>query len=259
MRPETETAILAVAAAMEIADSREGAGDVTSKGGIDLVTAADVRCEDTIRALLINAFPDYAIVGEERGGSIPENGSYWLVDPICGTRPYASDVPLYCTNIALIENGLVSAAAIGIGGTGEILYAERGAGARSRKGTKSSRIGVSERSHTLWFDGRGKLAANTVRRAMLTDRWYIWQFSSSIAYPYVASGRMAGLIHCSHHLSPVHTAAGCFMTEEAGAVITDLDGNPWSHEKPGYIIAATPELYGELRDILESSRREIED
>ncbi len=259
MRPETEIAIQAIEAAMKIADSREGAADVSSKGGIDLVTAADVRCEDVIRAALTGAFPDYSIIGEERGGSVPDNGPYWLVDPICGTRPYASNVPLYCTNIALVEDGNVSAAAIGIGGSGEILYGERGRGAWSQSSTGSRRITVSDSSHTLWFDGRGELAANTVRRAMLQDRWFIWQFSSSIAYPYVAAGRMSGLIHCSHHLSAVHTAAGCFMTEEAGAVITNLDGGSWRHDEPGYVIAATPGLHGELMDILQQSRKEIEE
>jgi hypothetical protein len=41
MRRETETAIRAAKLAQEIADSRAGADQITSKGGIDLVTAAD--------------------------------------------------------------------------------------------------------------------------------------------------------------------------------------------------------------------------
>lgn len=258
MKPETAAALAAVRAAMRIADSREGAGDITSKGGIDLVTAADVRCEDSIRDCLGKAFPDYPIIGEERGGSSSGDTPYWLVDPICGTRPYASNVPLYCTNIALVEHGRVTAAAIGIGATGDILYGEQGSGAWLRSGTGDARVYASDSSHALWFDGRGELAANVVRRAILRDRWFIWQFSSSIAYPYVAAGRMAGLIHCSHHLSPVHTAAGCFMTEQAGAVITNLDGGPWRFDIPGYIVAATLELHAELYDIVRRCRMEIE-
>ena len=30
---------------------------------------------------------------------------YWLVDPICGTRNFASNIPLYAVNIALVEDG----------------------------------------------------------------------------------------------------------------------------------------------------------
>jgi hypothetical protein len=52
MRTETEAAIRAVRTAQQIADSRDGVGAITSKGGIDLVTAADVACEDAIRVEL---------------------------------------------------------------------------------------------------------------------------------------------------------------------------------------------------------------
>lgn len=105
MRPETEAAIRAAGIAQRIADSREGADRVTSKGGIDLVTATDLACEDAIRAELTRAFPAYPVIGEERGGSPPAGTPYWLVDPICGTRAFASNVSLYCANIALVENG----------------------------------------------------------------------------------------------------------------------------------------------------------
>ena len=133
LRPETETAIRAVTKAIAIADSREGADEVNSKGGIDIVTSTDVRCEDAIRAELEADFPGCAIVGEERGGSPVEQGAYWLVDPICGTRPYASNIPLYCANIALVEDGVVTAAAVAIGCTGEVLYAQQGSGAWLRR------------------------------------------------------------------------------------------------------------------------------
>jgi len=100
VRAETEAAIRAVKTAQQIADSREGAAKITSKGGIDLVTGADVACEDAIRLELTQAFPQYPVVGEERAGTPVAGKPYWLVDPICGTRHYASDIPLYCTNVA---------------------------------------------------------------------------------------------------------------------------------------------------------------
>ena len=101
MRTETEAAIRAAAIAQRIADSRQGGDQITSKGGIDLVTASDVACEDAIRAELLRSFPEYPVIGEERGGTPVDGKPYWLVDPICGTRAFASEVPLYCTNIAL--------------------------------------------------------------------------------------------------------------------------------------------------------------
>ena len=68
-RRETEAAVRAATSARRIADSRLGAGDIRSKGGIDLVTASDLACEDAIRAELARDFPDHPVVGEERGGA----------------------------------------------------------------------------------------------------------------------------------------------------------------------------------------------
>jgi len=253
VRRETEVAIRAATRAIQIADSREGAEHVTSKGGIDLVTRTDVLCEDSIRAELTAAFPDYPIVGEERGGSPSVDRPYWLVDPICGTRPYASEVPLYCANVALVENNTVTLAAIGLGLNGETVYAELGMGAQVRKHGVDRPISASTGSNTLWLGGRSQQAANLVREAILARRWYIWQFSSSIAYPYAAAGRIAGLVHYSEHLSNVHTAAGCFVAASAGAMVTGIDGRPWSLDNPSYVLAATPALHGDLLTLIDKS------
>lgn len=254
MRHETEVAIRAVEKAIKMADSRVGADKITSKGGIDLVTNTDIMCEDVIRAELTGAFPDCSIVGEERGGSPSEDKPYWLVDPICGTRPYASNVPLYCTNVALVENDMVTVAAIGLGKSGETMYAERDAGAYLRTVDGEQRIEVNDSSNTLWLAGRGERAGNVVRDAMVLGKWYIWQFSSSIAYPYVAAGRISGLVHFSEHLSSVHTAAGCFVAEQAGAIVTGVDGSPWSLAKRSYILASTPALHSELMELVKKSQ-----
>lgn len=254
MRQETRVAIRVASEAIKLADAREGADEVTSKGGIDLVTNTDIMIEDLVRNELSAAFPDYSIVGEERGGSPSTDRPYWLVDPICGTRPYASDVPLYCTNIALVENNSVSLAAIGLGMNGETVFAERAGGAYMFSNGEETPISVNDKSNTLWLSGKGGEAANLVRNAMLARQWYIWQFSSSIAYPYVATGRMAGLVHYSEHLSSVHTAAGCFVAEQAGAIVTDTDGNPWNLENRSYVLASTHALHEKLRTLIEKSR-----
>ena len=259
MRPQTEVAIQAAGIAQRIADSREGADQVTSKGGIDLVTATDLACEDAIRAELTRAFPGYPVIGEERGGSSVAGMPYWLVDPICGTRPFASNVPLYCTNIALVEHGTVTVAAVGVGQTGEILYAERGAGAWMRTAAGDRRLVPGEHSQTVWIGGTTEQAATeqaatVVRNALLLRRWYIWLFTSSVVYAYLAAGRIAGIVQVGSS-SPVHTAAGCFMAEEAGAVVTDLvEGGPWTLETRSFLLAATPALHHELHDLVEQSR-----
>lgn len=255
LRPETEAAIRSAAIAIAIADSREGAGEVDSKGGIDIVTATDVRCEDAIRGELDKTFPGCAIVGEERGGEGSDTGTYWLVDPICGTRPFASNVPLYCTNIALVEEGEVTAAAVAIGCTGEVLFAEKNGGAWLRDAEGDRPIRTAEDSNSIWIGTQTELGANVVRNALLLRRWYVWQFPSSLGYAYLAAGRIAGIVHLSPSLSAVHTAAGSFISREAGAVVTDLDtGGPWTLDTRAFLLGATPVIHDELRELVEGSR-----
>jgi len=255
LRPETEAAIRSVSTAIRLADSREGANEVDSKGGIDIVTATDVICEDAIRTELESRFPGCAIVGEERGGTPPDDGTYWLVDPICGTRPYASNVPLYCTNIALAEQGEVTVAAVAIGRSGETLFAEKGRGAWLRTEEGDRPIQTSEDSNSIWIGTHTELGANVVRNALLLRRWYVWQFPSSVGYAYLAAGRIAGIIHLSPRLTAVHTAAGCFIAREAGAVVTDLDsGGPATLATRAFLLGATPIIHDELKELVEGSR-----
>lgn len=261
MRPEVEAALAAARIAQALADSRVGADAITFKEGIDIVTGADVACEDAIRAELTRAFPNIPVVGEERGGEPRDGAPYWLVDPICGTRSYASNLPLYCTNIALVENGEVTAAVIGAGKTGELFYAERGAGAwllPSRQ-APAERLAASDLSSALWVSGRRQPTANLFRTLIELDRWYVWTFSSSVGYAHLAAGRIAAIAHYAYgpefREPPVHTAAGCFVSEEAGAIVTDLDtGGRWTLATRAFLLAATPALHRELGEIVAAAR-----
>jgi len=263
VRAETAAAVRAARLAQRIADSREGANAVHVKQGIDIVTAADIACEDAIRTELTRSFPDYPVIGEERGGEPRARTPYWLVDPICGTRCYASNVPLYCTNIALVENGEVTVAAIGIGRSGEVLYAEKGSGARlisapELEPAPSTAIAASTASNVLWAHGHGEAMAAFARRIWLADRWYLWMFTSTVGYAYLALGRIAGIVHIARPEQraepPAHTAAGCLVAAEAGATVTDLDsGAPWTLATRSFVIAATPALHSEIAALVKAA------
>ena len=258
MKDPMEVAIRAVGIAQKIADSRSGADRVTSKGGIDLVTDTDLACEDAIREELHRATPEYPVVGEEREGTPVDGKPYWLVDPICGTRPFASNIPLYCTNLALIENGEVTLAAVAIGKSGEIVWAEKGRRAQLRASGADSEIQVSDASNTIWVDGPTDLAADVVRELMLLRRWYVWKFSSSVATAFLACGRISAVLQFSARLKAnphgsVHSAAGCFVARQAGALVSDIfDGSPWTIQTQGFLISATEELERDLSHVIRS-------
>src|SRR2546425_8253921 len=102
-RPETVVAIEAVNRALTIAQHGVGAGEVTAKGGRDLVTVADVAVEDAVRSMVADAL-SFSVVGEERGGKASADGSpYWLVDPLFGTPDFSSRISLYFVNFVLVR------------------------------------------------------------------------------------------------------------------------------------------------------------
>ena len=106
LRTETEAALAAVEIGLGLSRGRIGADQIQSKGGRDLVTATDIAVEDAIRAALLERYPAWTVVGEERGGEDQiGDRPYWLLDPICGTRNVACNLPLYSINLAFVENG----------------------------------------------------------------------------------------------------------------------------------------------------------
>src|SRR5258708_27693747 len=104
-RSVTLVAIGAAERGLELARRRVGAADITAKEGRDLVTATDVAVEDAVRTMVGGAVGSL-VVGEERDGEPPADGApYWLVQPICATRNFASCVPPFSINLALLEGG----------------------------------------------------------------------------------------------------------------------------------------------------------
>lgn len=261
MRPETEAALEAVGVALALIRARVGAEEITSKGGRDLATATDVASEDAIRRELLGRYPTYPVVGEERGGEPePSGGPYWLVDPICGTRNFASDLPLYSVNVALVEDGRVTVAAVGDGGTGDRYWAERGQGARLLTATGDRPLHASDASPSIALGDATSSepdhahAADFVRAAIASNRWYVRMLGTTFTFAHVAAGRVAAYIQFKTS-GPVHTAAGCLLAQEAGATVTDLDGRPWDLSTRAFLAAATPELHRDLLAMAAETRR----
>jgi myo-inositol-1(or 4)-monophosphatase len=79
---------------------------VETKADGSPVTEADRRAERAIRAVLAEAFPDFAVLGEEFGGEGGGPGRpQWVVDPIDGTIAFSRGIPLFATIIALVDEG----------------------------------------------------------------------------------------------------------------------------------------------------------
>ncbi len=93
------------------------------------VTQADIECEEVIREIILEQYPDDGFYGEETGKTEGAGADLWLVDPIDGTKAFLRRYPFFSTQIALMRNHQLM---LGVScGTmfNEIILAERGKGA----------------------------------------------------------------------------------------------------------------------------------
>lgn len=232
---------------------KSGFGNVKNrrtKGGDrgDIVTDVDFESERYVVDRIRSAFPDHAIYSEEAGalGESPE-GYLWLIDPIDGTRNFATGIPFFCVSIALAKDGVAQYGAVYDPIHDELFFAERGEGATlngvtiqvsSEKSLADAIVSVS------WTrkDSERKTFVNYIDR-MAHETSYFRRFgSAALISAYVACGRAD--LYLQGQTNPYDIAAGAILVEEAGGVVTDFAGNPLDLRKPKTdILAANPELH----------------
>ncbi|QDH15921.1 3'(2'),5'-bisphosphate nucleotidase CysQ [Oecophyllibacter saccharovorans] len=211
------------------------------KADSSLVTEADKASEAYILARLREACPDIAAIGEEEtaaGHQVEPGETYWLVDPLDGTRGFAAGRDEFAINIGLVRNGRAVLGVVAIPAYHQIYAGGPGLGVRridTRTGTvtpihvrptppeglkilSSSYLG-SERCPSNWLDGQ-KVAS-------------VHPMGSAIKFVRIAEGN--GDFY--PRLGPTmewDTAAPQAILEEAGGQLLTAEGQPLHYGKPGW-------------------------
>ena len=189
------------------------------------VTEADIRAEETIRAILSARFPGYGFYGEETGQHAVEAESLWLVDPIDGTKSFVRECPFFSTQIALMRAGRpvlgVSSAPV----YGELAWAEEGAGAFLDD--RPIRVsGVTKTADAIVSTGNLKTLARSAqwhRLGELIGRVSrIRGYGDFVHYHLLARGALDVVIESDVHILDI--AALTVIVREAGGTFTDLAG-----------------------------------
>jgi len=223
------------------------------KGEIDLVTQADLESEALILEAIQQAYPHHAVLAEESGNHGQDSAPLWIVDPLDGTTNFAHGHPHFCVSIALRQEGVLTVGVIYDPLRDETFWAEAGQGAflndQRMQVTTVSRL-VDSLVATGFYYGRATVTdtnipefTRVVRRVQGIRR----AGAAALDMAYVACGRLDG--YWEYYMQPWDTAAGALMVLEAGGVITQLDGSPWtpwSHTT----LAAGPSLHPLLQRTL---------
>jgi myo-inositol-1(or 4)-monophosphatase len=226
------TAVRAAQAAARLHQFYAG-GDLeiaTKSTHTDLVTKVDKLAEAKIREIILDAYPDHAVLGEEEGQPGGDAPCRWIVDPLDGTLNYAHGFPFYCVSVALEVRGTVEVGVVLDSVRGELFTATRGGGAfvsgapiRVSRETELRRAmlatGFAYHPDTLSENiavfGRVHPEVRSVRRPG----------AAALDLCCVAAGRLDGFWELG--LNAWDVAAGMLIIREAGGTVTNEAGAPY--------------------------------
>lgn len=192
------------------------------------------------------------------GNEIAKARYRWYVDPLDGTTNFAHGYPCFAVSIAVAEAAQdgadteeLLAGAVYNPVSDEMFTAARGEGAY----LNGKRIGVSKVE---------RLAASLLgtgfpshKRTQNPNIHYYWQFtlashgvrrdgSAALDLCMVACGRFDGFWEFG--LKPWDTAAGVLMVQEAGGMVSDLEGRPYALGGAS-ILASNGRVHEEMRGV----------
>lgn len=237
-------------------------GQVSQKQRNDFVSEADRESEAAIFELLAARYPTHALLGEEGGyrrfsAGAGEPAGEWIVDPLDGTANFVHGFPFFAVSVALRVKGELVAAAVIEPVRDDLWVAERGGGAfwngrRVRCGSKSD-FGDAFVATGFPFRVRDYIDPYLAffKDVFLEGRAIRRAGAAALDLSYVASGIFDAFFELK--LSAWDIAAGALLIQEAGGVVTDLDGGG-RYLETGSVLAAAPGIHGPL---LEIARRHV--
>lgn len=207
------------------------------KGDDSPVTKADLAAHHVLVDALAELTPDIPVVSEEDSGSldIPKSHStYWLIDPLDGTKEFLKRNDEFTCNLALIENNVPALGFVCIPATDELYV-----GGSELASTKENRSGspVSIR-HSHSSNGTTRVVASKSHLNEETQAFIdaidgevaLVQAGSSLKFLKIATGdadiypRLA--LTCEWD-----TAAAQAVLEGAGGVVTQANGEAMRYGK----------------------------
>ncbi|MFH1886771.1 MAG: inositol monophosphatase family protein [Pseudomonadota bacterium] len=236
LEPVRHTALAAAREAGALLLDRLGRARVVKmKGAIDLVTEADLASEKIILETISRAFPDHAILAEEKGARAGKSPYTWIVDPLDGTTNYSHGLPLFAISIALALETDILFGLVYNPASGELFTAEKGKGAflngRSIRVSNQGEIsgsllvtGFPYNLATMMDELMGRF-----NRCLAASQGVRRLGSAALDLCFVACGRFEGF--WEQNLHPWDTAAGIRIVEEAGGRVTTFGLESFAPDK----------------------------
>jgi len=221
-----------------------------TKGRADFVSEVDKASERLIAEIVGRRCPDAIVLGEELSPTaLSSMGIVVIADPLDGTTNFLHGYPEYSVSIAFARDGVLCAAVVLNVQHGEEFTAVKDGGAF----LNGQRVRVS----SLREPSRALIGTGFPFKTLDELPQYLAQFSlvlrgtagirragsAALDLCNVACGRFDAFWELV--LAPWDVAAGMLMVQEAGGIVTDLEGNP-TRPIAGAFVAGNPAMHAWL-------------
>lgn len=251
MEPELEEMISWARQAGSIL--RDGYGrqhHVDHKGRVDLVTEMDHRSEAYLLEQIRAHYPEHSVETEESGFLPGAARARWYIDPLDGTTNYAHAIPFFCVSLAFARDNELELGVVYEPMRDECFSAQRGKGAWLN-GAPLHVSQTRDMLHSLLVTGF-PYEPHSLQESNLPAFVHFTPLSQGVRrlgaaaldLCFVAAGRFEG--YWEQTLQPYDFAAGALIVQEAGGIITSLDGQPDLFRPPYAILAGNPAVHAQM-------------
>jgi myo-inositol-1(or 4)-monophosphatase len=210
----------------------------------DLVSEADLAAEKAIRAVLAEACPDDAVMGEEGADTPGTSGRRWIVDPLDGTINYLYGLHAWCVSVAC--EGLAGVVFDPL--AGELFASPVAPGAPATcNGVPLKRTAPESLAQALVATGFGysrdvrEVQAPIVAGLLPQVRDIRRAGSAALDLAWAAAGRLDA--YYEYGVRPWDIAAGTLLCAASGLEVHELPGGG---VLPSGVLVAGPAIAGEL-------------
>ena len=227
---------------------------------IDLLTNADVESEKLIIKEILKKFPDHSILSEE-SGKIENNSTYeWIIDPLDGTTNFAHNLPIFAVSIALKKNHETICGVVYNPAADRCFYSElnKGAYLNSQRISVSKNRSLKESLLATGFpylhDKKYELSFELFKEFYDSTRGIRRLGAAALDLCFVAMGRFDGFYE--FNLNEWDIAAGALIASEAGAKVSDWNGNELPCDG-ARVLCTNKYIHGDMAKILTKEKYNI--